>query len=525
MVGEEPTRLGRAEQEKLVLKLRLALSHCEKKQWALFSQWFQEALSFANIGLEPENLEQIKPLLKSITGYEPSGGDTSPQGQSEPTPVRSEAKGSISLQDLRRKIYIKAKAEKAKRFWGLYVHVSKMETLREAYRLAKANNGAPGIDGVTFEAIEGSGVEMFLEEIRDELVSRTYRPMRNRKKEIPKSNGKVRVLGIPSIRDRVVQGALKLILESIFEADFQLGSFGYRPKRTAHETVQRVAVGIAQGKTRVIDLDLSAYFDNVRHHILLEKVAERVKDDDVMHLLKLILKATGKKGVPQGGVISPLLSNVYLNEVDRMLERAKEVTRNGKYMELEYARFADDLVIQVDARPRNDWLLKAVEKRLREELAKLQVEVNEEKSGIVDLAKGECFGFLGFVFRRVRSVSTGRWRPLFTPKLQKRTALLRKLKEIFRRFRSQPLTRVIELINPILRGWVNYFRYGNSSRCFSYVRMWVMKKIRRHLMRSRKRGGFGWKRWSSEWIYRELRLFNDYRVRWFKPRAKAAPSQ
>ena len=215
--------------------------------------------------------------------------------------------------------------------------------------------------------------------------------MRKRKKEIPKDGGKVRVLSIPAIRDRVVQGALKLILEPIFEADFQPGSFGYRPKRTAHEAVQRVAEAIVQGKTRVIDIDLRAYFDNVRHDLLLEKVARRVSDADVLHLLKMILKASGKKGVPQGGVISPLLSNLYLNEVDRMLERAKEVTRHGKYTYVEYARFADDLVILVDAYPRHDWLLKAVDKRLREELAKLHVEINEEKSRMVDLAKGESF--------------------------------------------------------------------------------------------------------------------------------------
>jgi RNA-directed DNA polymerase len=181
-----------------------------------------------------------------------------------------------------------------------------METLREAYLMAKKNDGAPGIDGVTFEAIEESGVESFLQQIRDELVSNTYRPMRARKKEIPKDGGtKVRVLSIPSIRDRVVQGALKLILEPIFEADFQPGSYGYRPKRTAHEAVYRVAQAIDQRKTSVIDLDLRAYFDNVQHSLLLEKVALRVQDDEVMRLLKMILKATGKKGVPQGGVVTP----------------------------------------------------------------------------------------------------------------------------------------------------------------------------------------------------------------------------
>jgi len=169
---------------------------------------------------------------------------------------------------------------------------------------------------VTFAAIEAEGLEAWLQRLRDELLGHSYRPKRLRRVEIPKRGGKgVRVLSIPTIRDRVVQGALKLILEPIFEADFQPGSYGYRPKRSAHEAVARVAQAIAQCKTRILDLDLRAYFDNVRHHILLEKVARRVNDAEVMHLLKLIVKATGKKGVSQGGVLSPLLSNLYLNEV------------------------------------------------------------------------------------------------------------------------------------------------------------------------------------------------------------------
>ena len=389
-------------------------------------------------------------------------------------------KAPIKLRDLRRRIYVKAKAEPEWRFWGLYVHVCKLETLREAYALAKRNDGSPGIDGVTFEAIEAGGVESFLERIRDELVTGEYLPQRNRRQEIPKDGGKVRVLGIPTIRDRVVQGALKLIVEPIFEADFQAGSYGYRPQRSAHDAVERVAEAIVGNKTRVIDVDLSSYFDNVRHHLLLEKVAQRVNDGDVMALLKKILKANGKKGVPQGGVISPLLSNVYLNEVDRMLERAKAVTREGRYTYVEYVRWADDLVILVDAYQRHDWLLAAVDQRLREELEHLQVEVNEDKSRTVDLAKGESFGFLGFEFRRVRSLR-GVWRPQYTPQTKKRSALLRKLKEIFRRYRSQPVGRVVEIINPILRGWVNYFAIGHASRCFGYVRDWVEKKIRRHI--------------------------------------------
>src|SRR6202163_794113 len=269
-------------------------------------------------------------------------------------------KAPINLQDLRRSLYVKAKAEPAWRFWGLYIHVCKMETLHEAYRMAKSNNGAPGIDGVTFEAIEESGEESFLRQIRDELVTHTYRPMRARRKEIPKDGGKVRVLSIPAIRDRVVQGALKLILEPIFEADFQSGSYGYRPKRSAHDAVSRVDQAIVQGLTRIIDLDLRAYFDNVQHSLLLEKVARRVQDASMMKLLKMILKSTGRKGVPQGGVISPMLSNLYLIEVDRMLEKAIATTRRGKYPNVQYARFADDLVVLLDSHPRQDWLIRAV---------------------------------------------------------------------------------------------------------------------------------------------------------------------
>jgi RNA-directed DNA polymerase len=420
----------------------------------------------------------------------------------------------VSLQDLRRRIYAKAKSEPSWRFWGLFVHVCKRETLHEAYRVAKQKGGAPGVDGVTFSDIEAGGVGEYLEQIRGELVSRKYVPLPNRRVEIPKDGGKkVRVLGIPSIRDRVVQGALQLILEPVFEADFRPGSYGYRPGRTAHEAVEQARRAISEGKTRVIDLDLKAYFDNVRHHILLRKVAERVRDRDVLRLLKLIMKATGSKGVPQGGVISPLLSNIYLTEVDRMLERAREVTRTGRWTRVQYARFADDLVVLVDGRPRYDRLFGQVTRRLREELALLEVEVNEEKTASVDLKKGESFSFLGFQIRRVRGQS-GKWFPLCRPLLKKRTELLRRLKEIFRAHRSQPVGRVIEEINPILRGWVNYFAHGHASQALSYIKNWVEKKVRRHLARNSKRHGFGWKRWSTRWLYAHLGLFDSYRVQW-----------
>jgi RNA-directed DNA polymerase len=231
--------------------------------------------------------------------------------------------------------------------------------------------------------------------------------------------------------------------------------------------VNRVAQAIVEEKTRIIDIDFRTYFDNVQHFLLLEKVARRVRDDAVMPLLKMMVKATGEKGVPQGEVISPLLSNLYLTEVDRMLEEAIATTRRGQYTHVQYARFADDLVILMDSHPRHDWPVKAVDRRLREEWGKLRVEINEEKSRMVDLSKGEKFSFLGFEFRRILSRNR-KWRPHFAPKRKKRTALWAKLREIFRPYASQPIGRVIELINPSLRGWVNYFAVGTRSGAFRW---------------------------------------------------------
>jgi RNA-directed DNA polymerase len=420
-------------------------------------------------------------------------------------------KTSITLQELRRKIYVKAKADKSHRFWGLYVHVCKQSTLEEAYRMVKRNNGAPGIDGMTFDDIEQKGVESFLQNIQQELIDGSYQPARNRIKEILKENGKTRKLGIPTIRDRVVQGAMKLIIEPVFESDFQEGSYGYRPKRTAHQAIERVAEAVVKEKTRVIDLDLRAFFDTVKHHILLDKVAKRIADDRIMRLLNQMLKAGGKEGVPQGGVISPLLSNIYLNEVDKMLEKAKETTREGKYMHLEYARFADDVVILVDGHHKWDWLWSGINKRLREELNKLQVHINEEKTKQLDLVNGDSFGFLGFDFRRLKT-KTGKWRVNYQPKMQARVKMMDKIRDVFKRHESQPLTRVRDLINPILRGWVQYFRIGHSSKAFGYVKDWLTKKIRRHLMRAKGKQGFGWKQWSTKGLYAKYNIYSNFKV-------------
>jgi RNA-directed DNA polymerase len=272
-----------------------------------------------------------------------------------------------------------------------------------------------------------------------------------------------------------------------------------------------VAEAVVKEKTRVIDLDLRAYFDTVKHHILLDKVAKRIADDKIMHLLNQMLKAGGKEGVPQGGVISPLLSNIYLNEVDKMLEKAKETTREGKYMHLEYARFADDVVILVDGHHKWDWLWVGINKRLREELNKLQLHINEEKTKQLDLVKGDNFGFLGFDFRRLKTKS-GKWRVNYQPKIQVRVKVMDKIRDVFKRHESQPLTRVRDLINPILRGWVQYFRIGHSSKAFGYVKDWLTKKIRRHLMRAKGKQGFGWKQWSTKEIFDKYNIYSNFKV-------------
>ena len=298
-------------------------------------------------------------------------------------------KPPVSLQELRRKIYVKAKAESQWRFWGLYVHVCKMEVLEEAYRLAKLNKGAPGLDGVTFAKIEAEGVQAYLHTLQEELQTYSYKPGKPRKVKIPKADGKsFRELSIPSIRDRIVQGAVKLILEPIFEADFKAGSYGYRPKRATSDAIKRVSEAIVQKKTKVIDLDIAKFFDTVKKDILLKKVAKRVQDPDVLHLLKMILQSNGKRGLFQGGPLSPLLSNIYLTQIDEMLERMREITKREKYYNLDYARWADDLVILVDQLKQNQ-ITRAVIRNLQEEFERLGLSINQEKTKLVDLRNQE----------------------------------------------------------------------------------------------------------------------------------------
>ncbi|MGU3373263.1 group II intron reverse transcriptase/maturase [Bacillus mycoides] len=424
-------------------------------------------------------------------------------------------KTPITLQELRRRIYQKAKSEPTHRFWGLFSHITKITTLHEAYQQARKNNGAPGIDGKSFADIELEGVMPFLKNIQAELQAGTYQPQANRKVEIPKENGKMRTLQIPCIRDRVVQGALKLILEAIFEADFCSNSYGFRPKRSPHQALAEVRRSILRRMTVVIDVDLSRYFDTIRHHILLEKIAKRVQDSQVMHLVKQVIKVTGKIGVPQGGPFSPLAANIYLNEVDWTFDAIRRKTTENHYEAVNYHRFADDIVITVSGHSSKRGWAELALRRLWEQLKPLGVELNLEKTRVVNVLKGESFGFLGFDLRRVLNRNKSRYFVLITPKKKACTKVKAKIRELIRNAGARPAQDLVKQINTVLIGWVNYFRVGNSSRAFSKVRDYTEMKVRTLLTRRKRRQkrSIGWQRWSNEYLYGVLGLYWDWKVR------------
>ena len=422
-------------------------------------------------------------------------------------------KPTISLQELRATIGHRAKSVPAHRFWGLHVHVVKLDTLEVAYLEAKRNNGAPGSDGETFEQIEARGRGEFLGELVADLRAGTYRPRPYRRREIPKEGGKVRVISIPAIRDRVVQGALRLIMEPIFEADFSDSSFGARPGRAAHEAIEKVRTGLRRRRHRVVDVDLSRYFDTIRHDRMLTKVARRISDGRVLAMVKQFLKSTGDQGVPQGSPLSPLLANLALNDLDHILDRGSSF--------ITYARYLDDMVVLApDSEKGKAWADRALA-RIRHEAEAIGVSLNTEKTRIVTLTDDHAvFAFLGFEFRWVPSTKSGRWYPCTTPRPKKITAVLQKVRDTLRENRHRSVQAAVAQVNPILRGWVNYFKVGNSSQAFNKVKYHVERKVRRFAAKQRKRTGFGWKRWSSDIVYGSWGLFREYHLAYASGKAR-----
>lgn len=398
------------------------------------------------------------------------------------------------IRTLQRKLYIKAKQEPAYRFYALYDKVHRADILVFAWRLVKANKGSPGIDGINFEAIEnGEGVMAFLSKIQQELQDKTYRASPVKRVMIPKADGSMRPLGIPTIRDRVVQMALKLVIEPIFEAGFCEHSYGFRPRKSAHQAIDAIADAMWQGQTQVIDADLSKYFDSIPHAKLMKTVAERIVDGAVLALIQQWLKApvmgksengktacvgggkSNRRGTPQGGVISPLLSNLYLHLMDRIWQRHKLT----KKLQAKLVRYADDFVVLCRkdvARPLDT---------IRRILERLELTLNESKTKIVD-AHVEPFRFLGFELRANLSAKGVRY-PYIEPSDKAVEKIKTRLNEITARNMTwRPINFVVRDMNHALRGWSGYFHYRNSSHEFQKVKHHAEERLRIHLRKRHK---------------------------------------
>jgi len=400
------------------------------------------------------------------------------------------------IRTLQRKLYLKAKQEPACRFHALYDKVYRADILDHAYALVRANKGAAGMDGVTFKAIkERIGVAAFIAELSEALRNKTYKPDPVRRVMIPKADGNMRPLGIPTIRDRVAQMAAKLVIEPIFEADFCATSYGFRPRKSAHDAVDDVAYAMHSGYTEVIDADLSKYFDTIPHANLMAVVAERISDGAMLHLIQMWLKAPvmeigrdgkkrnigggkgNRKGTPQGGVISPLLANLYLHILDRVWDRRQYQQRLGARI----VRYADDIVILCQ-RGKSEQAMAA----LRYLLDRLRLTLNGSKTKVVD-AYAEKFDFLGFTAWMAKSRRTGKCYPHVQPSKKAERKIKDRITELTKRERTNlPLEWVMDEINTTLRGWVGYFHYRNCSKRLLHIRWHVEERLRTHLRKRHK---------------------------------------
>ncbi|MEO8008174.1 MAG: group II intron reverse transcriptase/maturase, partial [Betaproteobacteria bacterium] len=397
-----------------------------------------------------------------------------------------------TIRTLQRKLYAKAKQEPAYRFYALYDKISREDILKHAWRLVRANRGSPGVDGISFGAIEsGMGIETFLRELAQDLKDKTYRAQAVKRVMIPKADGSLRPLGIPTLRDRVAQMAVKLIIEPIFEADFCAHSHGFRPKRSAHDAVDDIANTLWAGYTQVIDADLSKYFDSIPHAKLLAVVAERIVDGGILHLIKQWLKAPvigeddngvkktvggGKangKGTPQGGVISPLLANCYLHILDRIWQRRYLKAK----LQAHLVRYADDFVVLCKAGVEEP--LKVV----RHVIERLGLSLNETKTRTVDATEGS-FNFLGFSIRMSRGMRTGKPYPNVRASEKSLMKIKTKLTQLTgRELTPIALETIVGKVNRSLQGWVNYFHYRNSTQVMEKVKTHAEQRLRTHLMK------------------------------------------
>jgi RNA-directed DNA polymerase len=424
------------------------------------------------------------------------------------------------VERLRKKLYEKAKREPAFRFYSLYDKVCWPETLAQAYRQAKANAGAAGVDGIRFEDIESYGAERWLAELRQELVEETYLPQPVRRVMIPKPGGGERPLGIPTIRDRVVQGAVVLFLKPIFEADFEDNVYAYRPGRSAQDALAKVRKRLYEGQEHVVDADVTKYFDTIPHAELLQSVSRRVADGKILHLLKLWLKSpveereeggnrrmTGgkksKQGTPQGGVVSPLLANIYINRLLRHWRKTGASERLGQIVS-----YADDFVIVCASHRQAEESLALVSRWL----AKLGLTIHPTKTRICQ-AREEPFDFLGYTFGPFRHWRTGERLLSARPSKKAQKRLKEKINHLLFRGNPTPWPELRTRLNRLLSGWAEYFSFGFTGQADAAITWHVRERARRFLCRRHKLRVSGSGRFGYAEIHGEMGVLDIHQTR------------
>jgi len=419
------------------------------------------------------------------------------------------------IREFQRELYEKAKANPKYRFYSLYDKTYRMDILEEAYRRAKTNGGTSGENGETFEDIEKQGRTEYLAVLQKELKEGQYKPKPVKRVYIPKKNGKKRPLGIPTIRDRTVQTAFLMILEPIFEADFTESSYGFRPKKSAHEAVREIYKYLNWGCEEIYDVDLEKYFETVEHWKLMKLLSLRISDGKVLHIIKQWLRCgyvengqhrRSKKGTPQGGVISPLLANVYLNPLDKAFERSKLGTiKEGS---IHIVRYADDMIILAQKN-----LGKGI-KILEHYIERLGLSINMEKTYKLNLKEDKSVEFLGFQFLRVTNKKTKNRLILVRASLESQNRCKENIRKYIHHKLPIKIDEQIKNLNRYLAGWTNYYRLGNSSKTQMKICHYVMKRVRRVMQRRKGKSGYGWGKASNGEIYSRYGLFYNYKVQW-----------